>query len=151
MIKQPKNYTELCKCQTILDERFNHFDSRTLLDRKMMLMWKVSKWLETLPAELSPVSWKANYTEYDRHRELIQLTDIVFLLPSINSNGEFLKTYVENNIDRDKFNTLVLDFLDNPTIEKYCEIVHTRGFSLENEIIDQYWRKYTYNLNSLFR
>lgn len=138
---------------------------RTLLDIKLALDDEFQEWLRELPDDYNFKTWKEKI--YDRERELIELTDILFFfLAYIN-----LKEGIENNNccrvwdnfkprfsiynDEKDFLVEIQEFKQHLwfreylsyALMKYINIILLRGFTKE-DIVNQYCKKWKENISS---
>lgn len=138
---------------------------RTLLDIKLALDDEFQEWLRELPDDYNFKTWKEKI--YDREKELIELTDILFFfLAYIN-----LKEGIENNNccrvwdnfkprfsvynDEKDFLVEIQEFKQHLwfreylsyALMKYINIILLRGFTKE-DIVNQYCKKWKENISS---
>lgn len=122
---------DLLKLQKQIDEELNKPKEngfiprkRTLLDIKLTLDDEFQEWLRELPQELNFKTWKQR--EYSRENELIELTDVLFLmLQYIN--------FKEDNVEKSNCCRVWDDFKLRFSIYN-----DEKDFSVEVEIFKQY-------------
>lgn len=138
---------------------------RTLLDIKLALDDEFQEWLRELPDEYNFKTWKEKI--YDREKELIELTDILFfflayinLKKGIEKNNccrvwdNFKPRFSVYNDEKD-FLVEIQEFKQHLwfreylsyALMKYINIVLLRGFTKE-DIVNQYCKKWKENISS---
>ena len=166
-----KTFEELLEMQKQQDiEIYKHRKNgyiprkKTLLDIKLALDDEFQEWLRELPDEYNFKTWKEK--EYDREKELVEITDcLFFFLQMFNMEDikkEYWITWCEeefNNFGKDEtdINSFYLEieyFKEALWNEDYHEcfcswvrICVLRKFSKE-DIVNQYCKKWKENISS---
>lgn len=167
MIKKPETYLELLNLQKILDtnvakNRNNGFipRSRTNLDIKLALDDEFQEWLRELPQEYNFKYWKQK--EYNREKELEELTDCLFFLLAYENNNDQVLFYdwferfneIEYALELREYIVAFKELLWGLgkrdaiyilVIRTYIQIIKKRGFTKE-DIINTYWEKWQRNM-----
>lgn len=182
-IKKPENFTDLLYLQELLDKtieqkRSNGFvpRQREEIDILLAVDDELQEWLRELPKQYNFKTWKQK--EYDRKKELEELTDILFFfLQYFNHKKEFIEK-LGNEIDKReikeklqglfeafsspsvtdcKLETKIYIFkhvlwskeiIDGEAFKMYLDIVMTREFSVCN-LMEAYWEKWQKNMKRI--
>jgi hypothetical protein len=181
-MNKPTNFNDLLELQRVLDEnieknRNNGFVPRERKDLDIILAIddEFQEWLRELPYEYNFKTWKQK--EYNREKELEELTDILFFfLQRCNSktrkkyNNTYLecceKSYIETifntigEVEEDKYFIINL----NEAIERFKYDLHRGavGFAFFNyircvcirkftkeDLLNTYWEKWQKNMTRI--
>lgn len=161
-IKKPENFRDILGLQKILDENIHSNRERTLTDIQMSMIAEIVEFNEE--TRDSHKTWKTK--EYDRDKELEELTDVYFFLAQLmNYKKSILEGYIqiENKvfeIFEDKFvlplsqrnvNTLITRLMCGGTIGimkiLYGLTLHY-GYTKE-DILNCYWNKWQKNMTRI--
>ena len=172
-IKKPETFEDLLNLQKIFDEevlkpRKNGFipRKRTIQDIIYALDDEIQEWLKELPKEFNFKIWKEK--EYNREKELEELTDILFFILQLANHLKSLNIFYisafnlfknQYNIDfndRQVRNNLIIDLkkslygIDERDISSimfdYVCVCTARNFT-EQDILNKYWEKWQRNMN----
>lgn len=169
-IKKPETFEELLNLQKIFDEevlkpRKNGFIPRERTEQDIIyaLDDEIQEWLKELPKELNFKIWKEK--EYNREKELEELTDILFFILQLANYKEYFKTefsedfktawehksyYFEietrNIFVRELKTDLYFEQFKIYIMRDYIHICSIRNFT-KQDILNQYWEKWQRNMN----
>ena len=118
--KKPENFEDILKLQKHLDESLNNIRERTLEDIKLSLIAELIELNEE--TKYSHKTWKTK--EYDRDKELEELTDVYFFFAQLinykSRDGRFKKEYYcrefelfPNYYADSYFTRLIYNLIDN--------------------------------------
>lgn len=172
---RPKNIDDLFYLQSVLDEnisktRNNDFTPREKVEHDILYAMddEIQEWLRELPFEINFKVWKQK--EYNREKELEELTDVLFFILQLGNYNSYLKKFFKS--DFEKWETVVTvterfeesfkdieirDFLVDDLklnlgtlyhhflLRSFIAICKWRRFT-KDDIITQYWIKWHSNI-----
>lgn len=163
-IKRPETFEDILKLQKHLDKNLNNVRPRCLRDIKMSLIAECVEFNEE--TKESHKTWKTK--EYDKSKELEELTDIYFFFAQmINFNEDTVNNYARikhlvavdfNSWQIKDYGSHVLPTLnlianiinDNVlyAIDDLMEMAQKLGYSKE-DILNRYWEKWQKNMERI--
>ena len=157
-IRAPKNFEDLLGLQAILDERMNNNRERVLEDIKLSLIAELIELNEE--TKYSHKTWKTK--EYNRDKELEELTDVYFFFAQLINNksrdGRFqIEPYCKefeifpNYYAGAYFTGLIYNLLDNKFRWFFCSLLTLSvklGYT-KDDILNCYWEKWQKNMQRI--
>lgn len=162
--KRPENFEDILKLQKHLDKNLNNVRPRCLRDIKMSLIAECVEFNEE--TKESHKTWKTK--EYDKSKELEELTDIYFFFAQmINFNDNTVNNYGRiKHLIAVHFNNwqikdfvlqvlpilnLIFNIINNSVlyaIDNLIEITHMLGYT-KDDILNCYWEKWQKNMKRI--
>ncbi|WP_335942330.1 dUTP diphosphatase [Fusobacterium polymorphum] len=157
-IRAPKNFEDILELQGILDERMNNTRERTEEDIKLSLIAELIELNEE--TKYSHKTWKTK--EYNREKELEELTDVYFFFARLinyrNRDGRFEIEYYcrefelfPNYYAGSYFTRLIYNLLDNSFRWFFGGLLTCSaklGYTKE-DILKTYWNKWQKNMQRI--
>ena len=149
--KKPETFEDIINLQKHLDENLNNVRERTLEDIKLSLIAELIEFNEE--TKYSHMTWKTK--EYDRDKELEELTDVYFFFAQLinykNRDGRFQIEYYCKEFEifpgyyaGAYFTGLIYDLLDNKFRWFFCSLLtlSTKLGYTKDDILKTYWEKW---------
>ena len=157
-IRAPKNFEDILGLQAILDERMNNTRERTEEDIKLSLIAELIELNEE--TKYSHKTWKTK--EYNRDKELEELTDVYFFFAQLINNkkgdGRFKKEYYCREFELfpgyyagSHFTRLIYNLVDN-NLSWFFGGLLTCSVKLgytKDDILNCYWEKWQKNMKRI--
>jgi len=157
-IRAPKNFEDILGLQAILDERMNNTRERTEEDIKLSLIAELIELNEE--TKYSHKTWKTK--EYNRDKELEELTDVYFFFAQLINNkrgdSRFKKEYYCREFELfpgyyagSHFTRLIYNLTDNNFRWFFCGLLTCSvklGYT-KNDILNCYWEKWQKNMQRI--
>lgn len=158
MIKRPENFEDILKLQKHLDESIHSSRERTLEDIKLSLIAELIELNEE--TKYSHKTWKTK--EYDRDKELEELTDVYFFFAQLinykSRDGRFKKEYYcrefelfPNYYADSYFTRLIYNLIDNNFNWFFGGLLtcSTKLDYTKDDILNCYWEKWQKNMQRI--
>lgn len=164
-IKKPENFEDMLHLQAILDKNINSIRFRTLRDIGLSMVAEIIEFNEE--SKYSHKTWKTK--EYNREKELEELTDIYFFLAQmVNFKMEHNDNYTEckdiisvifenkpvfdeNNDDNGFVDLLIFHSIQGQGIaivRELIKITYYYGYT-KDDILNSYWEKWQKNMSRI--
>ena len=157
-IRAPKNFEDILGLQGILDERMNNTRERTEEDIKLSLIAELIELNEE--TKYSHKTWKTK--EYNRDKELEELTDVYFFFAQLinykNRDGRFQMEHYCKEFEifpgyyaGSHFTRLIYDLVDNNFSWFFGGLLTCSvklGYTKE-DILNCYWEKWQKNMQRI--
>lgn len=156
--KRPENFEDILKLQKHLDENLNNVRERTEEDIIISTIAELIEFNEE--TKDSHKTWKTK--EYDRNKELEELTDVYFFFAQLvnykNGDGQFKKEgfchefeLFPNYYASSYFTGLIYNLTANNLNRFFCGLL-TRSAKLgytKDDILNCYWEKWQKNMKRI--
>ena len=156
--KRPETFEDILKLQKYLDESIHSSRERTLEDIKLSLIAECIEFNEE--TKYSHKTWKTK--EYDRNKELEELTDVYFFFAPLinykNRDGRFQMEHYCKEFEIFPgyyagvyFTGLIYDLLDNKFrwfFNSLLTLSIKLGYTKE-DILNCYWEKWQKNMKRI--
>ena len=157
-IKKPENFRDILELQKHLDESIHNSRERTEEDIKLSLIAELIEFNEE--TKCSHKTWKTK--EYDRDKELEELTDVYFFFAQLinykSRDGRFQIEYYCEEFEifpgyyaGAYFTRLMYNLLDNDFRWFFCSLLTLSkklGYT-KDDILNCYWKKWQKNMERI--
>lgn len=158
-IKKPKNFRDILSLQKYLDESIHSARPRTLEDTKLSLIAELIEFNEE--TKDSHKTWKTK--EYDKIKELEELTDVLFFIAQLYNTFDREDMMVKNGcevfdnsenyikLNSVKITGIIIELLDgynSIALGLYLSLVNKYGYT-KDDILNCYWEKWQKNMKRI--